>query len=74
MPYPQNRVKGNDPFEMQMLAHPTYSADLAIADFDLSRILKQELQGVDGSDGEELISEILATFQGVPSSELKKII
>jgi hypothetical protein len=39
--------------------HPTYSPDLAIADFYLFSVLNQKLQGIDVRDDEELKSEIL---------------
>jgi hypothetical protein len=34
--------------------------------------LSQKLQGIDISDDEELKSEILTIFQGIPSDELEK--
>jgi histone-lysine N-methyltransferase SETMAR len=52
--------------------HPPDSPDLAIADFYLFRILKHKLQGIDVRDDEELKSEILTIFQGIPLDELKK--
>jgi hypothetical protein len=52
--------------------YPPYSPDLAIADFYLFGVLKQKLQDIDVSDDEELKSEILTIFQGIPSDELKK--
>jgi hypothetical protein len=53
--------------------HPLYSSDLAIADFYLFSVLKQKLPGIDVSDDEELESETLTIFQGIPSDELKKL-
>jgi hypothetical protein len=35
-------------------------------------VLKQRLEGNDISDGEQLKSEILRIFQGIPSGKLKK--
>jgi hypothetical protein len=46
---------------------PPYSLDLEIADFYLFGVLKQKLQSIDGTDDEELKSEILTNFQGIPS-------
>jgi hypothetical protein len=53
------------------VSHSPGSADLAIADFHLFEILKQKLQGIDISDGEDLKSEILRIFQDISSDELK---
>jgi hypothetical protein len=55
-----------------MVSHPPYSPDLAIADFYLFIALKQKLQGIKASNNEELKSEILTIFQGIPSDDLKK--
>jgi hypothetical protein len=55
----------------QRVPHPPYSADLAIASFDLFGVLKQKLQDIDVNDEKELKSEILTIFQGIPSDELK---
>jgi hypothetical protein len=52
--------------------HRPYSPNRAIANFYFFAVLKQELQGIDGSDGEELKREILRIFQGIPANELKK--
>jgi hypothetical protein len=52
--------------------YPLYSPDLAIADFHLFGVLKQNLQGIDVSDDEELKSEIQAIFLGLHLAELKK--
>jgi hypothetical protein len=54
------------------MPHPPYSPGLTIADFDLFNVLKQQLQDIDVSDHEELKSEILTIFYGIPSDELKK--
>jgi hypothetical protein len=48
------------------------SPNLAIADFSLFRVLKQKLHGIGVSDDEQVKSEILTIFQGIPSDELKK--
>jgi hypothetical protein len=54
------------------MPNPSYSPDLAIADFYLFGLLKQKLQGIDVSDTEELKSKILRIFQDIPSDELKQ--
>jgi hypothetical protein len=54
------------------VAPPPYSPDLAIADFYLFGILKQKLQGIDLSDGNELKTEILTIVPGIPSNEQNK--
>jgi hypothetical protein len=59
-------------FKCKRVPHPPYSRDLAIADFALFDVLKQKQQGVDVRDDEELKSEILTVFHGIPSSGLKK--
>jgi hypothetical protein len=56
----------------KMVPHPPYSPDSAIADFYLFGVLEQKLQGIDLRDDQELKSEILTIFQGIPSGELKK--
>jgi hypothetical protein len=53
-----------------MMPHPPYSPVLAITDICLFGALKQQLQGIDASDREELKSEILTIFHGIPSDEL----
>jgi hypothetical protein len=53
------------------MPHPPYSPDLTIANFYFFGVLEQKLQGIDVSDDEELKSEILTIFQGIPSDELK---
>jgi hypothetical protein len=52
--------------------HPSCPPDLAISDFDLFGVFKQQLQGFDVSDHEELKSDIRRHFQDVSSDELKK--
>jgi hypothetical protein len=52
--------------------HPFYSRDMAIADFYFFGVLRQKLQGIEINDDEELKSETLTIFQGIPSDELKK--
>jgi hypothetical protein len=64
MPYRQNCVRGNDPCEVQKAPYPSYSPDLAIADFYLFGVLKEKLQGIDVSDDNELKSGIMTIFQG----------
>jgi hypothetical protein len=54
------------------VAHALYSPDLAMVAFHLFNALKQALQDIDASDEEELKSEILTIFQGIPSDELEK--
>jgi hypothetical protein len=51
--------------------HPFSSRNLAIANFYLFGVLKQQLQGIDVSDDEELKNEILMIFQDIPSDEPK---
>jgi hypothetical protein len=51
--------------------HPRYSPDLAIADFYFLGALKQNLQGIDASDDEELKSEILRIIRSIPSASGK---
>jgi hypothetical protein len=51
--------------------HPSYSPNLAIANFYLFDVLKQKQQGIDVSDDEELKNEILTIFQDIPSDEPK---
>jgi hypothetical protein len=60
------RLKG------KRLPYPPYLPGLAIAGFDLFGVLKQKLQGIDVSDGEELNSEILTIFRGIPSDGMNK--
>jgi hypothetical protein len=60
------RLKG------KRVPHQSYSPDLSIAYFCLFGVLKQKMQGIDVSDDEELKSEILMIFRGIPSDELKK--
>jgi hypothetical protein len=55
-----------------MVSHPPYSLVMTIAYFDLFGVLKAKLQGIDVSDDEQLKSEILTIFRGIPSDELKK--
>jgi hypothetical protein len=57
---------------VQKSAHPADSSDLAIACLDLFGVLKQKLQGIDVSDNDELKSEILMIFRGIPSNELER--
>jgi hypothetical protein len=52
--------------------HPSYSRNLTIAYFYLFGVLKRKLQGIDFSDEDELKSEILRIFNGIPSDELRK--
>jgi hypothetical protein len=52
--------------------HPSYSPDLAIADFHLFDVLKQELQGIDAIDEQGLKREILSIFEPLLSDEPKK--
>jgi hypothetical protein len=52
--------------------HPPYSPDLAIADFYLFDILKQNVQDIDVSNNEELKSEIQTIVEDISSDELKK--
>jgi hypothetical protein len=62
--------------------HQLYSPDMAITDFNLFGVLKQTLHGIDVSNDEQLKSEFLTifqgipryskVFQGIPSDELKK--
>jgi hypothetical protein len=52
--------------------HPPDSPDLAVTDFHLLDVLKQALQGIDVRGDEELKSEILTLFRGIPSDALKK--
>jgi hypothetical protein len=59
-------------FKCKRVTHPPYSPVLAIPDFYLFGIRKQKLQGIDITDDEELKSEILTIFQGIPSDELKR--
>jgi hypothetical protein len=54
------------------VAHPPYSPDLEIADFDLLGVSKQKLQGIDVSDGDELKTEILTIVPGIPSNKQNK--
>jgi hypothetical protein len=51
--------------------HPLYSPGSAIADLYLFDVLKKTA-GIDAGDDEELKTEILTPFQGIPSHELKK--
>jgi hypothetical protein len=44
----------------------------AVIGFDLFGVLKGKLHGIEASDDEELKSEILTIFHGIPSDELKK--
>jgi hypothetical protein len=65
-------VRGNDLFEVQMMPHSPDSPDVVITDYYLLGSLKQTLQDIDGSDDEELKSETLTMFQGIPSDDLKE--
>jgi hypothetical protein len=56
----------------KMVPHPPYSPDLAIANLYLFGVLKQKLQSIDVSEGEELENKMLTIFQGIRSDELKK--
>jgi hypothetical protein len=71
-PYRQNCVRGNESFEVHNGAASTFVIGPAIADFDLFGVVKGKLQGIRVSDDEELKSEILTIFQGIPSDELNK--
>jgi hypothetical protein len=57
----------------KMVPRPPDSPDMAIPDFYLFRILKQNPQGIDASDDRELSSEILTIFQGISSDALKML-
>jgi hypothetical protein len=72
MPSGQHWVRKMTRLNHNRVAHPSYSADMAIANFYLFRVLKQKLQAIDANDDEELKSEILTIFQGIPSYELKQ--
>jgi hypothetical protein len=60
MPYRQNYVKGNGPFEMEKRAGSTLSTGRGNHKLLFISHLEAKLQGVDASDDEELKCEILA--------------
>jgi hypothetical protein len=72
LPYRQNDVRGNDPFEVRKGVASTLFTGPGIADVKLFGILKQTQQSIDISNEEELKSDILTIFRGIPSDELKK--